>query len=81
MLAPDALDRVEALRPIADELGLSLAQLALCWCLRLPLMASVIAGATRPEQLEENCKASGRRIPAELLARIDEIAPGPVAER
>jgi aryl-alcohol dehydrogenase-like predicted oxidoreductase len=81
VLAPDALDRVEALRPIADELGLSLAQLALCWCLRLPLMASVIAGATRPEQLEENCKASGRRIPAELLARIDEIAPGPVAER
>ena len=81
VLEPATLERVEALRPVARDADLSLAQLALCWCLRLPSMASVIAGATRPEQLEENCKASGRAIPDGLLARIDEIAPPPRRNR
>jgi len=58
---------------------MSLAQLALAWCLRDRAVASVIAGATRLEQLEENCKASGRQLPDDVLARIDEIAPGPSA--
>jgi voltage-dependent potassium channel beta subunit len=74
-LAPETLARVDRLRPIASELGISLAQLALAWCLRRPNVASVIVGATRPAQLEENAKASGVEIPAELLARIDAIAP------
>jgi aryl-alcohol dehydrogenase-like predicted oxidoreductase len=79
LLAPEALAIVEALRPVADEAGRSLAQLALAWCLRRPEVATLIIGATRPEQLEENCKASGMRLPADVLARIDEIAPPPVA--
>jgi len=74
-LEPDTLARVEALRPLAAELGLSLAQLALAWCLRSPAVASVIVGATRAEQLEENAKAAGVELPPEIVARIDAIAP------
>jgi aryl-alcohol dehydrogenase-like predicted oxidoreductase len=76
-LEPGTLARVDALRPLAAELGASLAQLALAWCLRTPGVASVIVGATRRAQLEENAKASGFAIPAEVAARIDEIAPPP----
>lgn len=74
-LRPEALERVDALRPLAEETGLSMAQLALAWCLRRPSVASVIVGATRPEQLDENVKASGVRLPAEMVARIDELFP------
>jgi voltage-dependent potassium channel beta subunit len=74
-LRPEMLARVERLAPLAGELGVSLAQLALAWCLRRPGVSSVIVGATRREQLEENAKASGLRLPAELLARIDELFP------
>jgi len=74
-LEPDTLARVEALRPLAAELGLSLAQLALAWCLRSSAVASVIVGATRAEQLEENAKAAGVELPPEIVARIDAIAP------
>ncbi len=78
-LEPESLARVDALRPLAAELGLSLAQLALVWCLRSPGVSGVIVGATRVAQLEENAKASGVRIPAEIAARIDAIAPPPRA--
>ena len=74
-LRPENLARVERLRPLARELGISLAQLALAWCLRRPNVASVIVGATRVAQLEENAKASGMRLPPEILARIDELLP------
>jgi aryl-alcohol dehydrogenase-like predicted oxidoreductase len=76
-LEPATLARVDALRPLAAELGLSRAQLGLAWCLRSPAVASVIVGATRAEQLEENTKASGVELPAEIVARIDAIAPAP----
>lgn len=75
LLASETLAKVEALRPLADELGISLAQLALRWCLRIPRLASVIVGATRLGQLEENCQAAGIALPAEIVARVDEIAP------
>jgi voltage-dependent potassium channel beta subunit len=71
------LDRVDRLRPLADEAGVSLAQLALAWCLRHPGVASVIVGATRPEQLEENCKASGVHLPQPALDAIDSLFPAP----
>ena len=74
-LAPETLARVDRLPPIAKQLGITPAQLALAWCLRRPSVASVIVGATRPVQLEENAKASGVEIPAELLSQIDAIAP------
>jgi aryl-alcohol dehydrogenase-like predicted oxidoreductase len=70
---PDVLQRVQDLRPVADELGLSLAQLAVAWVLQNENVAAAIIGASRPEQVTENVKASGVEIPSELLNRIDEI--------
>jgi aryl-alcohol dehydrogenase-like predicted oxidoreductase len=79
-LNDDVLTRVQSLRPIADELGLSLAQLAVAWVLQNGNVAAAIIGASRPEQVAENVKASGVEIPAELMARIDETL-GDVVER
>ncbi|RYV50296.1 aldo/keto reductase family protein [Pengzhenrongella frigida] len=69
----DVLARVQGLRPIAAELDLSLAQLAVAWVLQNDNVAAALIGASRPEQVVENAKASGVTIPAELLARIDEV--------
>ena len=66
-------ERVQGLRPVADELGLSLAQLALAWVLREENVASAIIGATRPEQVEDNAAASGVELDPATLERIDEI--------
>jgi aryl-alcohol dehydrogenase-like predicted oxidoreductase len=76
----DVLTRVQNLSPIAQELDLSLAQLAVAWVLQNDNVASAIIGASRPEQVKENVKASGVVIPAELLTRIDEVL-GDVVER
>src|SRR3954468_13135326 len=72
----DILEAVGALQPIADELGLTLAQMALAWVLRQPNVSSAIIGASRPEQVEENCAASGVQLPPEALLRIDEVVGG-----
>ncbi|AJW78478.1 aldo/keto reductase family protein [Clavibacter michiganensis] len=76
----DVLTRVQELQPVADELDLSLAQLAVAWVLQNDNVASAIIGASRPEQVHENVKASGVTIPAELLTRIDD-ALGDVVEK
>ena len=65
--------------PSPDELGLTLAQLALAWVLREPNVASAIIGASRPEQVAENAGAAGVRLDAETLSRIDEILGDSVA--
>jgi aryl-alcohol dehydrogenase-like predicted oxidoreductase len=67
------LERVQRLRPLAEELGLSMAQLALAWVLREENVASAIIGATRPEQVEDNAAASGVELDAATLGRIDDI--------
>jgi aryl-alcohol dehydrogenase-like predicted oxidoreductase len=72
-LRDEVLERVERLRPLADQAGLSLAQLAVAWVLQNPNVASAIIGASRPEQVHENVKAAGVKLDAELLAGIDEI--------
>jgi aryl-alcohol dehydrogenase-like predicted oxidoreductase len=69
----DLLTRVQELKPLADEAGLSLAQLAVAWTLQNPNVSSAIIGATRPEQVRENVKASGVKLDAGLLRRIDEV--------
>jgi voltage-dependent potassium channel beta subunit len=74
-LEPAVLAQVDRLQPIANELGISLAQLALAWCLRKRGVASVIVGVTRASQLEENVKASGVKLADDVMARIDAIAP------
>jgi voltage-dependent potassium channel beta subunit len=79
LLEPAVLERVDALAPLAEELGVSMSQLALAWCLRPPGVASAIIGVTSLGQLEQNAKASGLQISSEIAARIDEIAPAPEA--
>ncbi len=79
-LSDDVLTRVQELKPIADDMGLSMAQLALAWVLANPAVSSAIIGATRPEQVSDNVKASGVRLDDEALKRIDEILD-PVVER
>ena len=56
-----------------------MAQLALAWCLAEPNVASVITGVTRVSQLEDNVKASGLRLPAEILERDRRDLPGTAA--
>ena len=67
------LERVQQLQPIAEGLGLSMAQLALAWVLREPNVASAIIGASRPEQVSDNAAASGVQLDAGTLSQIDEI--------
>jgi aryl-alcohol dehydrogenase-like predicted oxidoreductase len=68
----DVLEAVQRLRPIADGLGITMAQLALAWVLREPNVASAIVGASRPEQVEENAGASGVELDDATLRAIDE---------
>ena len=79
-LTDDVLTRVGDLEPIAKEVGLTQAQLAVAWVLQNDNVASAIIGASRPEQVHENVKAVGVTIPPELLARIDEVL-GDTVER
>lgn len=74
------LERVQLLEPIAQELDLTMAQLALAWVLQNDNVAAAIIGASRPEQIHENVKAVGVEIPDELMKRIDD-ALGDAAER
>lgn len=76
----DVLTAVQALAPVADDLGLTMAQLAIAWVLQNKNVASAIIGASRPEQVADNVRASGVALEADVLARID-AAIGGVAER
>lgn len=67
------LEKVEQLEKVAAELGLKLSQLALAWVLRQPNVASALIGASRPEQVEENCGASGVTLSNDVLEKIEEI--------
>ena len=73
VLTEQNLDKIEQLKKIAAEEDLSLSQLALAWILRQPNVASALIGASRPEQLLENVKASGVTISADSLTQIQEI--------
>jgi aryl-alcohol dehydrogenase-like predicted oxidoreductase len=72
-LADDVLTRVQQLAPIAAELGLSMAQLAVAWVLQNDNVSAALVGASRPEQVAENAKAAGVRIPDDAMKRIDEV--------
>jgi aryl-alcohol dehydrogenase-like predicted oxidoreductase len=79
-LQDDVLERVQQLKPIADEAGLTLAQLAVAWTLQNDNVSAAIIGATRPEQVTENVKASGVKLDDDALKKIDEVLDG-VIER
>jgi aryl-alcohol dehydrogenase-like predicted oxidoreductase len=72
-LSDAVLTRVQQLAPIAADLGLSMAQLAVAWVLQHDNVAAALVGASRPEQVSENAKAAEVRIPEDALKRIDEL--------
>jgi aryl-alcohol dehydrogenase-like predicted oxidoreductase len=80
MLSDDVLTRVQELKPIAADLGLTMAQLAVAWVLQNPNVSSAIVGATRPEQVRDNVKAAGVKLDAEVLKKIDDVLD-PIVER
>jgi aryl-alcohol dehydrogenase-like predicted oxidoreductase len=71
LIAPPVLEAVQRLRPVAEQAGLTMVQLALAWVLREPNVASAIVGASRPEQVHANASASGIELSTDTLAAID----------
>jgi aryl-alcohol dehydrogenase-like predicted oxidoreductase len=71
-LDPATLAAVQRLRPVAAGLGLTLSQLAIAWVLRRPEVSSAIIGASRPEQVEENARASGVELDPTVVDRIEQ---------
>jgi aryl-alcohol dehydrogenase-like predicted oxidoreductase len=81
VMTDERLEAVERLRPVAEDAGVSLAELALAWVLRRPELASAIVGATRPEQVHANAAASGIELTPDTLAAVDEaLGDAPVKE-
>jgi aryl-alcohol dehydrogenase-like predicted oxidoreductase len=72
LVEPTVLEAVQRLKPVAQGAGLTMAQLALAWVLRLDNVASAIVGASRPEQVQANASASGIELSADTLAAVDE---------
>jgi aryl-alcohol dehydrogenase-like predicted oxidoreductase len=70
------LEKVQKLKPIAADLGISMPQLAVAWVLQNPNVASAIVGATKPEQLEDSVKGVGLVLEAAVMAAIDEVLEG-----
>jgi aryl-alcohol dehydrogenase-like predicted oxidoreductase len=74
------VEAVDRLRPIAEQAGISMTELALAWVLRRPELASAIVGASRPEQVHANARASGIELTPDTLAAIDEaLGDAPVS--
>jgi voltage-dependent potassium channel beta subunit len=75
-ITQEKLDKVQRLAVLARDNGLTTGQLALAWILRQPNVASALIGASRPEQVEENVKASGVVLSSDTLTAIEEIVGG-----
>jgi aryl-alcohol dehydrogenase-like predicted oxidoreductase len=80
LMTDDVLATVQRLKPLAEQAGLTMAQLAVAWVLQNPNVSAAIIGASRPEQVYDNAKASGVKLDGDLLKAIDEIVY-PIAER
>jgi aryl-alcohol dehydrogenase-like predicted oxidoreductase len=76
----EVLSAVQLLKPIAESVDLSMSQMALAWVLQNANVSSAIMGATKPSQIKDNVKASGVKLPQEVMLAIDK-AIGQVAER
>ncbi|MDZ5446470.1 aldo/keto reductase family protein [Micromonospora sp. 4G57] len=79
-MTDEVLTRVQRLKPLAEQAGLTMPQLAIAWALQNPNVSSAIVGASRPEQVHDNVKAAGVKLDADLLKAIDEIVE-PITER
>jgi aryl-alcohol dehydrogenase-like predicted oxidoreductase len=73
LLTDEVLTRVQLLKPLADELGITMAQFSLAWVLQNKNVSSAIVGATSPEQITSNIGAVGVEIPAEVMNKVTEI--------
>ncbi len=76
VMSEERVAAVERLRPVAEQAGHSLAELALAWVLRRPEVSSAIVGASRPEQVHANAAASGIELSDDTLAAIDAALGG-----
>jgi len=72
----DVLTKVQLLKPIAQQAGISMAQMSIAWVLQNKNVATAIVGATRPDQLDDNVKASGIVLDADTLKAIDKVLDG-----
>jgi aryl-alcohol dehydrogenase-like predicted oxidoreductase len=79
-MSDETLTKVQGLKPLADELGITMAQFAIAWVLQNKNVAAAIVGASKPEQITSNLEASGVVIPAEIMAKVDQVL-GDVIER
>lgn len=79
MVTPENIAKVKSLTPIANELGVTRAQLAIAWCLKNPNVSTVLTGATKPEQVMENMKALTvvEKLTPEIMKRIETHFPLP----
>jgi aryl-alcohol dehydrogenase-like predicted oxidoreductase len=75
-MTDDVLTKVQALRPLADQAGLTMAQLGVAWVLQNTNVASAIVGATKPEQLDDNVKAAKVKLDSTLMKAIDDALDG-----
>jgi aryl-alcohol dehydrogenase-like predicted oxidoreductase len=75
-LRDEVLEKVQLLKPLADEAGLTMAQLAVAWVLANPNVSAAIVGASRPEQVRDNAAAAGKKLDDDLLKKIDEVLAG-----
>jgi aryl-alcohol dehydrogenase-like predicted oxidoreductase len=73
LLIPELLDRVDLLGGVANDLGLTTAQLAIAWTLQHATVASAVVGARDPAQVTENAKAAGVTLDLDVLTRIDQL--------
>lgn len=79
-MTPQNVEKVRRLKPIAEEIGINRAQLALAWILRQSGVSSVITGATRPEQVQDNVKAADVELSSEVIERIESVLVGETEE-
>jgi aryl-alcohol dehydrogenase-like predicted oxidoreductase len=80
-LNDDTLTAVQRLKPVAEQAGLTMPQLAIAWVLQNPNVASALVGASRPEQLADTVTASGVTLDADTMAAVDEALGADVVER
>jgi aryl-alcohol dehydrogenase-like predicted oxidoreductase len=73
LLTDEVLTRVQQLKPLAEQAGLTMAQMAVAWVLQNPNVSSAIVGATRPEQLQDTVKAVGVKLDGVLMKAIDDV--------
>jgi len=77
-MSDEVLTKVQNLKPLADELRLTMAQFALAWVLQNSNVSAAIVGASRPDQIESNIAAAGKQIPAEIMSKVDQVLAGSI---